>query len=104
MVVTDRQPRRDPAVEAAEVLADALADRLRRLEAVARLRGVDADALRRAVIDGDEDAYLALVDDHGRRHVRAPHLVGAFGQDRAVVGLRAVKMADPLRVLEALLA
>jgi hypothetical protein len=35
MVVADRQPRGDALVEAAEVLADPLAERLQRLEAVA---------------------------------------------------------------------
>ena len=37
---------------------------------------------------------LALAG-HGRGQVRAPHLVDPFGPDRAVVGLRAVRPADP---------
>jgi carbon storage regulator len=45
MVVADRQPRGDPALETAEVFPHALAERLQRLEAVTRLGGVDADAL-----------------------------------------------------------
>src|SRR5262249_955752 len=69
MVVADRQPHGDIPVEAAEGLADALTERLRGLEAAARLRGADADALRRAVVDGDEDADLGFVDGHGRRHI-----------------------------------
>jgi hypothetical protein len=69
VVVADRQAGGDAPLEPAEVLADALAQRLQRLEAVARLRGVDANALRRAMIESDEDAHLALVSRHGRGHV-----------------------------------
>ena len=62
-----------PSLEAAEVLPHALAERLQRLEAVARLGGVQADALARAVVDGDEDVDLALAGGDGRGHVGAPH-------------------------------
>src|SRR5262249_18522373 len=81
----------------------ALADRLQGFEAVARFRGVDADALRRAVIHRDEDAHLALLGGHRRGHIGAPHLVRAFGDDRAVVGLRAMRMSDALRGLQTVL-
>jgi hypothetical protein len=52
MVVADRQADRDALVEATGVLADALPERLQRLEPVARPRGVDANSLAGAVIDG----------------------------------------------------
>jgi hypothetical protein len=104
VIMADGRPRRDPLAEAAEVLADALADRLQRLEPVARLRGVDADAFRRTVIDGDEDVDLALPSRHGRRHVAAPKLVGPIGDDRPIVRLRAMGMPDSVRCLEAVLA
>ena len=45
VIVADRWPGGDPLVEAAELFADALAERLQRLEPIARLGGVDADAL-----------------------------------------------------------
>ena len=56
-----------------------------------------------AVIDGHEDADLALLGGHGGGHVGPPELVRAVGDDGPVVGLRAVGMADPLRGLEAVL-
>src|SRR5262249_36549240 len=56
MVVADGQPRGDPPIEAAEMLTDALPDRLQRLEPVARLRGEEAHAIRRTVRDSDEAA------------------------------------------------
>src|SRR5262249_24331508 len=47
--------------------------------------------------------HLALVGGHGRRHIRAPHLVGALSENRAVVGLGPVAMANPLGGLKAVL-
>src|SRR5262249_52349873 len=54
-------------------------------------------------VDGHEDADLTLPGGHGGRHVRAPELVRALGEDRAVVGLGVVRAADPLGGLEAVL-
>jgi hypothetical protein len=56
VVVADRQPRGDPPGEDAEVSADPLADRLQRLEAVTRLRRMDADTFRRTSIDFSRQA------------------------------------------------
>src|SRR5262245_4195795 len=53
VVVPDAQSVGDAPVEAAEALADTLAERLQRLEPAARLRGMQADALPGAVIDRD---------------------------------------------------
>ena len=103
MIVADGQPCGDPLVEAAELLAHALAERLQRLEAVAREGGVDADALAGAVIDGHEHTDLAFLGGDGGGHVRPPHLVGSFRDDGPVVGLGTVGMANPLRGLEAVL-
>ena len=69
VVVADGQPHGDPRIEAAEVLPHALPERLQRLEAVAPLGGVEADALAGAVIDGDEDVGQALAGGDGRGHV-----------------------------------
>jgi hypothetical protein len=66
-------------IDAAEALGDALPDRLQRLVAGGVQRGVDADALGRAVIDGDEDGGLAVFEGVGGRHV-VPHMVSmVFG-------------------------
>src|SRR3712207_9550661 len=59
--------------EAAEAAPHALADRLERLEAGGAEGGVDADALGRAVVDGDEHRGLALAQGHGLGHV-GPHI------------------------------
>ena len=56
-----------PLVTTAWVLtevADALADRLQRLEAVARLGGVKTDALPGAMVNGDEDVDLPRLGGH----------------------------------------
>ena len=57
----------------AEMAQHALAHRLERLEAVAGARGMDADALAGAVVDGDEHPGPPLVDGHGLGHVGSPH-------------------------------
>jgi hypothetical protein len=60
VIIADRQARGNPQGEVAEVLADALTDRFQRLEAIARLRGVDADALTGAMVNRDEDTDPAF--------------------------------------------
>ena len=77
-------------------LAHRLLDRLERLEAIGAVAGVQADALGRAVIEGDEDGGLALAG-HDRGQVGAPHQVDPLGGDRAVVGLRAPWPTGTLR-------
>ena len=64
---------------------------------------METDALGRAVIDGHEDERRPRA--HGQRggHVRAPHHVRRLGRDRAVVCLRAVRLAHPVRGLEVVL-
>ena len=53
--------------------AHPLPDRLQGLEAGGAKGSVSADALGRAVVDGDEDRRLPLAGD-GRGQVGAPHL------------------------------
>src|SRR5262249_59442046 len=103
MIVASGQPCGDPLVEAAEVLAHALAERLQRLEAVAREGGVDADALAGAMVHRHEDTDLTVLGGHRGGHVGAPHLVGVFRDDGPIMGLGAVGMSDPLRGLKAVL-
>jgi hypothetical protein len=104
MVVADGQRRSDPLVEAAELLAHALAERLQRLEPIPRQVGVDADALTSAMVDGHEDTDLALLGGHGRRHVGPPTLVEAIGDDGPIMGLGALGMPDPPSSLQVVLA
>ena len=60
MVVPKPEAVRDALREGAEADADALADRLERLEARGVPRSVDTDALGRAVVHGDEDRGVAF--------------------------------------------
>jgi hypothetical protein len=63
--------------KAAEVLPHALPKRLERLEAVGVAAGVNAHALGRAVIDGDEHGSLTLAG-HDRGQVGAPSVDAPF--------------------------
>jgi hypothetical protein len=65
---------------------------------------VDADAFRRAMVDGDEDGNLAVLDGDRRGHVGAPHGVDRLRDDRAVVVARATRAAHAGRGLQAVLA
>jgi hypothetical protein len=78
VVVADGEAAGDALGEAAEVAAHALADRLQGLEAGGAPRRVDADALGRAVVDGDEHRGLALAGPGGGQ-VGAPHRVHVSG-------------------------
>src|SRR3954470_16498629 len=82
----------DALGKAAVALADGLLDRLKGLEAIGAAAGVDADALGRAMIDGDEHRRLALASDDGGQ-VGAPHEIDPLGGDGAVVGSRAPRPA-----------
>src|SRR5579871_3055056 len=81
-----------------------LTDRLESLEARAALRGVDADALGRAVVDGSEDGDVALGERVRGRRVCPPHLVGALGRDRPVVGTGPEDATSPGRRQESVFA
>src|SRR5262249_23641132 len=60
-------------------------------------------ALAGAVVHRHEHADLAFLGGDGGRHVGPPDFVGPFGDDGPVVGLGTMRVADPLRGLEALL-
>src|SRR5687767_1753042 len=85
MIVADAEALSHILLHGSEVLDDALADRLERLMPGAAQRRMDADALSRAVINGDEDRDLPVLGDIGRGHVRAPHGVDGLWDNRAVV-------------------
>src|SRR3954465_3458984 len=67
------------------------------------MAGVDADALGRAMINGDEYRRLALAG-HDRGQVAAPHHIDPLGGDPAVMGSRAMRAAGTLMGQEAVLA
>src|SRR4051795_1924014 len=103
VVVAEPQTGGDVPAEGTVAPPDGLPDRLERLEAVRVAGSVDAQALGRAVVDGDEHRGLALAGHH-RGHVGAPHGVDPLGRDRAVVGLRAVRPPGALVGQQAVLA
>jgi hypothetical protein len=100
--MAERETDSDALSESAEAGAHALPCRLEGLEACRPERGVDADALDRAMVDADENQGLPL-SGHGGGQVAAPRQVDPLGADRAVVRLRAVRAADPARRLQAVL-
>src|SRR3954471_21605556 len=103
VVVAQPEAGGDPLGERAEALAHRLRDRLERREPVGAAAGVDADALGRAMIDGDEPRRLALAG-HDRGQIAAPHDVDPLGGDPAVMGSRAMRAAGTLMGQEAVLA
>src|SRR5919206_3409330 len=103
MVVAQGEPLGAVPLDGAEMAQDALAHRLERLEAVARARGMAADALAGAMVDGDEDPGPAFSEGHGLGHVGAPHHIHGGGGDGAIV--RSLAWAtDPVRREQAVLA
>src|SRR3954471_13404337 len=103
VVVAEPQPGGDVPAEGTVAPPDGLPDRLERLEAVRVAGSVDAQALGRAVVDGDEHRGLALAGHH-RGHGGAPHGVDPLGRDRAVVALRSVRPPGALVGQQAVLA
>src|SRR3954453_21613106 len=103
VVVAEPKAGSDALGEAAVALADGLLDRLKGLEAIGAAAGVDADALGRAMIDGDEHPGLAFPGHH-RGQIAAPHDIHPLGGDRAVVGPRAARPAGRLVRQQAVLA
>ncbi len=85
MVVTQAQAGGARGGEGAEAFSHALTDWLERLEARGLLHSVNAHTLRREVIDRGKDGDGALLLGAGGGRISAPHLVGCFGDDRAVV-------------------
>ena len=74
MIVADAEARGCVLLDAAEAFGDALSDWLECLVAGAVEGGVDADAFRRAMVDGDEDGDLAVLDGD-RAVMSVPHMV-----------------------------
>ena len=94
VVVAESESPREVRLVAVEVLPEPLPQRLQRLEARARSRRVDADALLRAVIDGDEDGGVPLAGGEAGGRVGPPHLVRPLGGDRPVVHPRSAPTPD----------
>src|SRR3954447_11961391 len=94
MIVPDGQTAPDLLGESPEAAPHALADGLKCLKAGGPARSMDAHALGRVMIDGDEHRDLTLAGD-GRGQVGAPHRVHRRGDDGAVVRARAPGHPDP---------
>ena len=82
--------------EAAEMLPQTLTDRFQRLEAGRSRRGVDADAVDRAMVNSNEHRRLTLAGD-GRGQIGSPHGVPRPRDDGPVVAAWAMRRADPRR-------
>lgn len=89
VVVADGETLGGVLPDPAEVFGDALADLLERLVAGAAEGGMDADACRRAAVDGDERRHLALLGGEDRGPVGSPYRVDGLRDDRAVVAAQA---------------
>src|SRR4051794_23931948 len=103
MIVAELKAGGGALGEGAKMLAHALTNGLERLEAIGASAGVEANALGRAVIDGNEHRRLTLAG-HDRGQIAAPHDVDPLGGDRAVVGSRAMRAAGTLMRQQAMLA
>src|SRR6476661_8688608 len=116
MIVAELKAGGSAFGEGAETLAHPLPDRLQSLEAISAAAGMKADALGRAVIDGNDcsvtvsaarvsslQGSLALAG-HDRRQVGAPHYVDPLGGDLAIMGARAPRPARALMRQQAMLA
>jgi hypothetical protein len=102
-MVSDLQALRDIGADRSEAAPDALADRLERLVARRLRAAMDADALGRAGIDGDEQRGLPLAGGAGR-DIGPPHLIPARHGDRAVLGARPARRSRPLTRQQAMIA
>src|SRR3954471_5314236 len=103
MIVAEVKAGGGPLGEGAKMLAHALTNGLERLEAIGASAGVEANALGRAVIDGNEHRRLAFASDDAGQ-VGAPHEIDPLGGDGAVVGSRAMRAAGTLMSKQAMLA
>jgi len=95
VVMPQRHARGDRDLVVALGGPDRLAHALDGLEARAPQCGAHAQALAGAVVDEDEDGGVALVG-HAPGGVDGPHLVRTFGDDGALVDLRAADGRRPL--------
>src|SRR5215212_4335905 len=84
VIMPKRQAASDALPEAPEALARTLPDRLQRLKAGGAPGRMDADALGRAVVDGNEYTRETFTC-HDAGQVGAPHRVDPLGRDRAVM-------------------
>lgn len=75
MVMPQLRAQGDILVERAAGAAHRLPQGLERLEAVARLRGMDAKPLAGGVVHYHEHRHLAVSERVGARGIRAPQLV-----------------------------
>ena len=85
----------------AEVVSDALPDRLESFESGCLLHRVDTDALGRAVNNGGKNGDHAISLGDGQAWGRAPHLLGPFGHDCSLTRIGPNRVGLPRRLLAA---
>ncbi|MGA8158388.1 MAG: hypothetical protein WB822_19740 [Rhodoplanes sp.] len=103
MIVTQHQSTRHTRCDGSEAPMHPLAHRLQRLEAIGRMRGMNADDFRIGVFHGEEDIGSALLDSDRLRHVCSPHFIDLVGDDRSIMRL-ALGTSNAMRSEQAVLA
>ena len=103
IVVAQLETGSDGLPHAAEGCSAGLVERDDGLVSIGLEGGVDAKQLAGAMVVDAKDRGLLAVEQHGRGGIRAPHLIGSQGSDRAVVGPWAEDAARLSGRLEAVL-
>lgn len=103
VIVAELEAGGDVPGECAEAGAHALADRFQRFEAGRGGAGVNADALGRAMIHGDEHIGLPLASGYAG-HIGSPHFIDPVRGDPAVMGAGTTCRTSSLMGQQAVLA
>src|SRR5262249_1808664 len=95
MIMPEHQTLRDVLPKCPKGGADPLAERLQRFKPGPLLGRMDADTLRRVMIDRDKDGHLPVLLRVGCRHIRPPHRIDLRRNDGPIVGFGAMGMPLP---------
>jgi hypothetical protein len=95
MVMAEEQALRDVLPKSAQGRAAPWADRLQRFKPGALRGRMDAHTLGRAMIDRNKEGHLALLPGERRRHIGPPHGVNVSGDNRPIMGFRAMRVPLP---------
>jgi hypothetical protein len=87
VIVSQLHASRDGFAESTKLLLSGLPHGLEGFKPRAAFGCVNAQAIGGIMVDYGEDRHLAILSRKTRRRVDAPHLVGPFGEDRAIVAL-----------------
>ena len=77
--------------------ADPVPNRLQGSKAGAMFGGVYLDTRSRKVIDRDEDRHLPVLTRNGLGHIRAPHRIDTWRDNRPTRGLWTMRLSLTLR-------